>query len=402
LGRRVSLRGGANLGLRGRFNRRFIVKVAILAILLVQVGLFVSHRLFDFTSSNSAIYVLRDNKGGFEITRDLLIEEADRLVVMLDANCVFTYFMKGLAIARGKPVLELTWNAKQGVGDIKQFRPDGKILSLSFARYLEDTGRPAGLFVGGDLPYGDISRSKDRDTSGFGYYDGKNWNHIWCALNEGFSLKGSGMNLIPQFWTYKGSRVLKQTESEVLLESEHEALINDSKIFMKRYVLFRADDDYFTLRVQFTNASPRPLTYGFAIGDEPWVGKFGASRGDVGWNSDGLVKHESFLPVNKYDYAGYWDVGNPAIDEKGSDFTGYANFVKWFSPAPSYAFFSNDLDECCGDMKPLANPVDRVINIVWLDQLLMPGESRDHVMVFGMANVDRDLGRPVVPEVRIY
>jgi hypothetical protein len=383
--------------------KSFVLRVLVGVVLLAHVGMagvFVFHELLGFTSSNAALYVLRGRQGGIELSRDLLLEEADRLIFMLDANCLFNWFMRGLAMARGKPVMELTWDRARGVGDVKQFRPDGTILSLTFSRYLEDAGRPQGLFIGGDLPYGDIARDEDSDTSGFGYYDGQGWKHIWCALNEGFHVKGTGQTLVPPFWKYTGSRVLKNSMQEVMLESTHEALVEGQKIIMRRYVLFRAGQDYFVLRVKFTNASPKPLVYGYAIGDEPWVGSFGASRGDVGYYEAGLVQYEKFISPRRHSWAGFWDIGNPALGEQGP-FTGYANFVQWFQPAPTYVFFSNSLDDCCSELTPLQSPVDRVINIVWLEQLLMPGQSREHVLAFGMARYDGRSPLPVKPRVSL-
>jgi|Deesub1362A_J573_1020465.scaffolds.fasta_scaffold00073_67 hypothetical protein len=382
--------------MKKRFIRIFVCVVVVVHIAMASV--FISHEVFNFTSSNSALYFLHGKFGGIEIKRDLLIEDAHRLIFTLDANCVFNWLMKGLAIARQKPLLELTWNTKEGTGGIKQFRADGTMLVLSFSRSRDSDGRPKGLFLGGDLPYGDISRAESQDTSGFGYYDGEDWYHIWCASNEAFKLSGKKRTVVPSTWRFLKSRVLKNTKEEVILESEHEVELNGNKINMKRFVSFKAGEDYFLLRVRFTNLGTKPITYGYAWGDEPWVGHYGASKGDVGWYDDGLIQNEMLLSPVRHKYAGYWDYGNEAAGED-HNFSGYANFVEWLYPTPSLVFFSNSIENCCSETTPLASEQNRVINIVWLNQLLLPGESRDHILAIGMATVDPKTGMPKKPKV---
>lgn len=381
-------------------SRKYLIKVLIILVIMVHAALlsiFIFHEALNFTSSNSAFYVLKGKKGGIEFSRDLHFEDASRIVFMLDANSIFNYFMKGLAVAKGKPLLELTWDRKRGVGDVKQFRANGNIFSLSFSRYKEDADELGGLFLGGDLPYGN-SKGNEQRASGLGFYNGKDWVHIWCAANEGLKLTGSEEFVAPPLWTYLGSRVLKKTSDEIILESEHEATLDGSRIKMKRFAYIRAGDDYFILKVRITNASVKPISYGYAYGDEPWVGDFGSSDGDVGWYKDGLVKYEQFLSPTTYKYAGYWDYGNDAAQEE-HNFTGAANFIQWLTPTPSYVFFSNDFDYCCNEAKPLSGKYTRIINIVWLNQMLMPGKSRDHILAIGMAKVNPETGFPEKPEV---
>jgi hypothetical protein len=383
-------------------RKKFLIRVlvgivAFISIAVVSVFLF--HEFFNFTSSNSAIYVLRGRYGGIEIKRDLLLEEADRLIFMLDANCVFNFLMRSLAIAKREPILELSWDSEVGVGGVKQFRSDGSMLSLCFSRFEIGDRRPHGLFLGGDLPYGDPSRADDHDSSGFGYYDGEDWHHIWCAVDEGFKIFGEKpVSVLPIRWRYLGSKVLKDTEEEVILESDHELVLEKSRIQMKRFVSFRAGEDYFILKVRFTNIGSEPVVYGYSWGDEPWVGHYGASRGDVGWYADGLIKTETFISPVRYKYVGYWDYGNDAAGES-HDFSGYANFVEWISPAPSFVFLSNSIERCCNESVPLSSSSDRVISIGWLNQLLLPGESRDYTLAIGMAKLDPQTGMPKKPPV---
>jgi len=392
---------GIKIAKNNAVKKTLIIKILISGVVILTLGfasIFVFHDLFGFTSSNSAFYLLRGKKGGIEITRDLLLEDADRLIFMLDANCIFNYFMRGIAYARGRSLLELSWDRETGRGDIKQYKKDGTIITISFSRFTEDSGIPQGLFLGGNLPYGDPAMSPDETSSGFGYFDGNRWNHIWCSANEGFNLTNTNHTIVPPLWKYEGSKVIKNRPEEVILESEHSAQIEDISIKMKRLVQFKAEDDFFTLRIKFTNASTKPITYGYAYGDEPWLGNYGASEGDVGWDPDGIIKYEKFISPSKR-YAGFWDIGNDAIGEKRGSYTGYANFIEWVEPQPSYVFFSNALDNCCTETLPLFAKHNRVINIVWLNQLLMPGESKEHVLIIGKAIASPDSALPQIPNI---
>jgi hypothetical protein len=381
-------------------SRRRILRVLIYTFLFTQLGMagvFVINEFFQFTSSNSAIYLVRGDAGGVEVKRDLFIEDADRLIFTVDFNGVLAKLKRELAVARGSSSLELTWDSVEGVGDVKMFRSDGTAVSLSFSRYREDAGPIRGLFLGGDLPYADSSRSRDGNTSGFGYNDGQAWYHIWCASNEGFSISGTDSTVVPPLWEYLGSRVLKDSAEEVIIESRHEAELEGARVKMTRLVSVRADRDYFILKVKFANASTKAISYNYAYGDEPWLGQFGSSSGDVGWYEGGLVQYEQFISPAKYKYVGYWDIGNPAAEEKDT-FTGYANFVEWLSPTPSYVFFANSFTNCCNETSSLSHEHERILDIVWLNQLLMPGESRDHTLAIGMAKQGPD-GLPLKPSV---
>lgn len=354
---------------------------------------------FYFTSSLSAIYLVQENDGSLSLKRDLIIGESDKLVFMLDFNGILNHLDRDKAYASHSPVLELSWDEDAGIGNVKEFRPDGTALSIAFSRFVEDGGRkPHGLFVGGDLPFGDAFRSGRMNTNGYGYYDGKDWYHIWCTANEGFSISGIGeRTLNPGQWVYLGSKVIKNSDKEIIIESYHKAEIEGNHVMMQRRAIMRAGTGYFILKVSFTNAGDKPLMYGYYYGDEPWVGRFGASRGDVGWYEGGLITKETAMSPQRFGYAGYWDRGNMLAGEK-PDFTGYANFIEWDNPVPSLVTFANSFDSCCDQSRPLADEDNRVILLSWLSQTLAPSETRTYTMAIGMAGVGERQGLPVKPE----
>jgi hypothetical protein len=381
-----------------------VIRIAIATFVLVNlalVSLVVFHCGLDFTSANSAFYVVRDRYGGYDVKKDFALEEADRVVLAVNLNNLFHRFMRGLAVAKDGAVLELTWDADVGVGGVKQYRADGSILSMSFSRFWGRDGQPHGVFLGGDLPFEDRTRSRNQDSSGLAYFDGAHWNHMWCTTNEHFNLLGERMLSAPPVrWDYLGSRVLKESGREVVLESDHALRKAGADLRMKRIAQIRAGEDYFILRLKFTNEGDRPVTYSYSWGDEPWVGSYGSSEGDVGWHAGGPVWAERLLSPASTSYAGYWDRGNQVAGERDV-YTGQANFVRWFPPQPSAVYFANSFGDCCDASLPLASPDERVVNLLWMNQLLLPGESRTYTLAVGMPATEPGSVLPRAPEVSL-
>lgn len=376
-------------------RKKFLIAFLLSFTVIIAGGTYV----LSIPSAITTIYLVRGVDGSLHVKRDLKITDSDKLLFMVDLSGVFSHVDRSTAFARNKPVLELSWDENEGEGTVKDFRPDGTAISVAFSRNTElDGSSPKGLFVGGDLPFADSFRSARMNTSGVGYYDGKDWYHIWCTGNEGFSLSGSNNTVNPTMWEYKGTKVLKQSEDEIIIESHHLKTIDGIPVAMTRRATFGAGRDYFVLNVMFTNNGGKPISFGYSYGDEPWIGSFGGSRGDVGWYEGGLVKTEAAISPQKYRYAGYWDFGNELAGEK-HDYTGYANFIEWNAAStPSYVYFSNSFEHCCGQSKPLDSEDNRVIELLWLNQPLQPGASRNYTLAIGMARLDAVRGSPKVPD----
>ncbi len=377
--------------------------IVSLFFVLSFIALIILHSVFNFTTTNAVLYIIKDEEGKIGITRDLGFNESNKLLFMLDASCIFHY-LEGLASAViDEPYIELTWDKKEGKGVIKEFRPDGTRLLLVLSRYKEEEGAPQGVFLGGDLPYGDVDRWKDRDrnNTGMSYYDGNKWYHIWCSINEGMSMKDVQESIEPWDWKYIKSNVIKSSGSEIILESLHE--LNTSapgypiKLLMRRTLSKKAGDDYFKLKIDISNVGKSPVFYLYTLGDEPWVGEFGDSSGDVGWTNVGLYKHESYVSPYTHNFVGFWDIGNEAAKE-WHNFSGYANFVEWLLNRPAIVYFSNSFTEV-NERRPLDSKDNRIINLLWIDQELRPGDTKSYILAIGMAKRDPKTGLPVKPIV---
>lgn len=409
--------GGRDAGPLRMVCRGFIVFFVFLIVFSAFIiGTdFVFERVFHINSENAVTYFIRDDGGRIKVVNDLGFDQAHRLVFMIDFNCVFNLLDEIEAVFVNKPLIELSWNNEKGEGIIKEFRPDGSKFLVVLSRFVKRAGIPdgasvKGLFIGGDLPYGDVDAYNDRsrNNTGMAFYDGKRWYHIWCAINEGMILSDQDATEIPPWgWNYLGSRVLKASSSEVVIESMHElgGITSGALpvgLLMKRTLYKRGGDDYVILKIEYSNTGTTPIIYTYSFGDEPWVGNFGTSKGNVGWADGVLYRRQGLVLTDKHKFAGYWDIGNDDIGE-GHNFTGYANFVEWVSHPPDFVYFANnftpDLDKLDSSL-PLDSYDNRIINLLWLDEVLKPGESKTHTFALGMAGPDTSGKLPVKPAVR--
>jgi hypothetical protein len=378
--------------------------IAFAGIILTVLSIASAHWIFGITSSNAVLYFVKAEDGKLKVTNDLRFDEASRLLFMVDASCVLRFFEEFATAVTRKPVLELTWNKEEGNGVIKEYRPDGTNFLIVLSRYSEQEGRPRGLFIGGDLPYGDVERwlDKSRNNTGIAFHDGSSWRHIWCSINEALTIKDlDNLSIGPWRWRYMGSRVLKSTNKEIILESIHELrIVRGSKplhLMMRRFLSKRSGDDYILLKVELKNLADEPVYYNYSFGDEPWVGEFGNSIGDVGWTEGKVFRFEGYVSPLKYRYAGIWDRGNPEAGEP-ERFSNYANFIEWLDNTPTVVYFSNsftDVDE----NRPLNSFDNRILNLLWLYQVLMPGESKTYTLALGMARPEPHTGLPMKPDV---
>jgi hypothetical protein len=157
------------------------------------------------------------------------------------------------------------------------------------------------------------------------------------------------------------------------------------RVLMNRTLYKRAGDDFLVLKVEFANIGETTFNYNYIYGDEPWVGEFGSSSGDIGWANRRTFKRESYLLPVVDNYAGFWDIGNDLAGEAKA-YSGYANFVEWLANPPSIVYFSNSLrlNEFI-EGAPLGSRDNRVINLLWLSEILRPRHSKGYVMALGMA-----------------
>ncbi len=369
------------------------------------VGLMLATVKINFTHNYEGIFLLKgEDRAVFEVKDDLLLGEGRRYIAGIDldrAKEFLNRWFEAHANTPGKPSLYFEWNASSGNGFVRNYLPGGKQLLTSFSRFIDDGGKEtSGLFVGGGLPANvEEDNSVKMNETGMAYYDGKRWFHIWCNVNE--VMTNSRLEVMfPSSWKYLGSRVLHHNADDLIVESNHELVIDGVPLLMNRTAYFRAGVTYFVLSIRISNAGNRPATYNYVYGDEPWLGNYGSSGGNIGWAADGLYQYRGWLNTNKLHYAGLYDFGNDAIGE-GHDFTLAANFIAWAGDVEPAVFFSNgplDIPEIGETSVPLSSNT-RYMGIQWGPRTLQPGQSEAYTLAIGMAGRDPKTGLPVMPAI---
>jgi hypothetical protein len=293
------------------------------------------------------------------------------------------------------------WREATGRGYVISSYPDGTKLLTSFGRYRDGAGAaPPGLLVGGNMPHAEDSAGRiNLNASGMAYYAGGHWYHLWCSVNEAIIANGTAQRVIPPSqWHFLDSTVVKGDPQELVLTSRHAIDLDGTSLLMERSVVFRAGDRHFVLVNRVTNTGRTPADYSYVYGDEPWLGKYGTSAGDVGWLDGRLVTREESVSGSEYRYAGLVDYGNDLVGE-GHTFTGTANFIEWLGDErPARVFFSNKSGDAAGENRPLTGD-SRFIGLDYGARLLQPGRSHTYVLAVGMAVKDARTGFPVKPPV---
>jgi hypothetical protein len=174
---------------------------------------------------------------------------------------------------------------------------------------------------------------------------------------------------------------------------------------MDRYVFFKAGDTFFILAIVLRNKGPVETPYLYIYGDEPWVGEYGSSIGNVGWVKDRQLNYEGRIDPRKYSYAGMWDIGNPAVpreSESGKNMTGMANFIEWLgNNIPDKVYFSNTNGKFAEESHkvPLSSPTNRVIFLEWGPRFIEPGQEHVILLGIGMAGSGPQTTLPEKPPV---
>ncbi len=367
-------------------------------------GLILTTVKFDITGNFEGIFLLEGKEGAvWEVKDDLFLGEEDRYIAGIDLETEKEFLNRSFEAQAGagqEPSLYYEWNERRGEGFVRNYLPEGKQLLTFFSRFIDDSGaETAGLFVGGGLPANIAGKNiVTMNETGMAYYDGVEWFHIWCNVNE--TISDSRFNCVfPSAWKYLGSRVLHHNSEDLILESWHAITIDNVPLHMNRTAVFKAGETYFTLSIRIRNVGNLPTTFYYLYGDEPWLGNYGTSGGNVGWAADGIHQYKGWLDTKKLHYAGLFDFGNDAIGE-GHDFTLLANFIAWFGDVEPFVFFSNgpsDFPKLNDKRAPLSGDA-RFIGIQWGPRTLQPGQSEVYTMKIGMAGHDAKTGLPVVPE----
>lgn len=390
------------------YKIKFVKKLSKkISIILISLPLFVFATLSDVTIEDNykGFFVLKKKDGfGIEIKNDFYPDDVDRLIVAFDFEDFYEKFgIDKIFSEKSYPRLNYIWDEKNGRGVVKNQLDENRKIYTTFSRFKDDNGFvPKGLFVGGGLPHSLRANVPEKlSDTGMAYFDGNDWFHIWCSANEGISAGVDfGLKLPPSLWKFEGSKILKDTNSELIIKSSHSVDFDNSTMKIERYAFFKAGEPYFILVIKFKNIGKNIMKFIYVYGDEPWIGEYGTSAGDVGWVEDGLILHEGSIDIKKYNYVGFYDYGNDAIGETHY-FTKLANFIEWIGDEskPDLVYFSNEVAKfAINRLVPLYSNNNRNLGIEWGPKTLKPGESITLTLAIGMV-IDYTSGYPKKPNI---
>jgi len=375
-----------------------------LGIISILLSMFIDHYV-DLTIDGSfeGFYLTRSTTDKtYELSDHLIVGEEKRIIYARNLTDNYLNMARRL-FPEGKDRsshLYCEWNPWSGSGLVSNYFADGTGMVTYLGRYLDDSKEVHGLFVGGGIPETVANSSNyNMNNSGMTYFDGSRWYHIWCSVNEGIGSAKTGVNFTPAEWEFLGSKVEKRSNNEVIITSSHKVFIDTIPARIDRRMHFTAGQPYITLEITVTNSGREPLYYHYLYGDEPWVGFYGTSLGDVGWLKDRLATHEEAIDTANYSYIGMADLGNSVIGEQPI-YTNLANFLEWFGPEqPKIAYFTNDLQHIpTGRSEIPLESNERFLGVQW-NRWLQPLESATMRLAVGMASVNPRTGIPEKPPI---
>ena len=379
-------------------KKRMLVIATIFAVLVAVVNYFVD---FEIAGQFEGVYLTRNTGSSvYELSDHLIVGQEKKLIFARTFNNSYYRMAKRLfpKLDSRASHLHCEWNPWDGSGLVSSSFPDGTGIVTYLGRYLDGEKQVNGLFVGGGVPETvEQGQNFNMNNSGMTYFDGQKWYHIWCSVNEGIGSAATGATLTPSHWEFIGSGVESRSSDKVIIASKHKAVIDGVPVNISRRMHFIAGAPYFNLEIRIKNVGSTTVNYIYLYGDEPWIGYYGTSLGDVGWVKDRIVPYEESLDTNRYSYFGMADIGNRIIGEQ-PHYSNLANFLEWFGPEqPGIAYVTNDMSHLPEtDKKIPLESNERFIGLQWARRL-DPAESATIRLAIGMAVLDPHTGIPVKP-----
>lgn len=295
----------------------------------------------------------------------------------------------------------VNWSPATGKGDVVERFPSGDLLRTCF--HCQYAGYTGGLVIG------------NLNGSGMGLYPARPLRgfksiNVFCAQDEsiwdldeqaeysyGWS-ENLGTGADGKRLEYVGGRILAHDDRHVVLASENAG--GCFRVF--KVALTRADWRFWVIATRITNRCDHPVRFDLWSGDDPWIGLYASSEGDVGWTPAGLVRHETVLGPGQFTSGGFYDLGNEAAGEAQGKFSNQANFLALDPalPLPDFTAFANRFAHREAEIdsrRPLDNQTMTALNLGWRGRVLAPGASMDMALALGLAETGEPGDVPRVP-----
>ncbi len=296
----------------------------------------------------------------------------------------------------------LGWDPETGRGDVVERLANGDVLRTCFhCRYAGYTG---GLVLGSE------------SGSGFGFYPSRPLRgyralNVWCAQDESIWDHGEqaeySYGWSENFGTGTDGRRLAYLRGEVVEAGPRRVLLKSQNAGgcyrVTKIAYTRRGARFWIIATRVANRCYHPVLFDLFTGEDPWLGLYRSSEGDVGWSTEGLIRHETALAAGRFTVGGFYDLGNEQSGEQEGSFSNQANFIALdpASPLPDFAAFANSFahgDSEIDPGRPLDNKSLTALNLGWTRQELAPGEGLTVALALGLAETGEPGELPVPPE----
>ncbi len=306
-------------------------------------------------------------------------------------------------VEAAKETLKLGWDPKTGKGEVIHRLSNGDLLRTCFHCGYE--GYTGGLVMGnfngsGYALYPKTPRRGYRSINVFCAQDESIWDHnekveytYGWSENYGKGADGKPLN-------YVRGRIIESGPARLILQSENAG----GCYKVTKVATTRRGVRWWIIATRVTNTCDHDVHFDFFTGDDPWIGTYRSSDGDVGWTSRGLVRTEQAFGKGLFTAGGFYDLGNRALGQKEGSFSNQANFFQLdpASPLPDLALFANSFAHTVDDLKP-GRPLDNkslsALNLGWRELTLSPGQGFTTAMALGLAITTEPGATPRPPEI---
>ncbi|TNF32473.1 MAG: hypothetical protein EP329_10025, partial [Deltaproteobacteria bacterium] len=287
------------------------------------------------------------------------------------------------------PRVEVRWDPKTGRGDVIHHLAGGDLLRTCFqCRYAGYTG---GLAIGSEGGSG-MALYPRRPIRGYREIN------VWCAQDESIWDLDAGVEYSwgwsENFGRGRDGERLELVRGEVLEAGPERVVLRALNVGgcyrVTRVATTRAGAPWWVLATRVTNGCDHPVRFHLYSGEDPWIGRYRSSDGDVGWTRDALVRHEAAFGPGEWDAGGMYDLGNRALGQDEGSFSNQADafVLDPATPLPDVVLYANSFAHEPREVDP-ARPLDNqsltAVNLGWRDRTLAPGEGLTVAMALGLA-----------------
>jgi len=305
--------------------------------------------------------------------------------------------------AASRPWLENSWDPSTGRGVVTHHQPDRGTLVTRF--HVGYPGYTGGLVIGGYSSSG-LAWLPEHPKPGFASIN------VFCAQDEsiwdrdehreysyGWS-ENFGTGLDGQRLSYVSGRVLEATHDRIALFGENQG----GCYRIRKIAVTWSSARYWIVSTRITNRCNHPVHFDFFTGDDPWIGTYKSSDGDVGWTPNRTVRNEARFEAGDFTSGGLWDLGNQALGQREGSFSNQADFIALDPslPLPDEANFANRFAHDHSEVdsaRPLDNHSMTALNLGWTEERLLPGQSMQVAYALGLASTSDSPSTPRLPPV---